>query len=372
MRTAGLPIPLTSSRGPAWSLIRSGLLDALAAPHGVDRYVELVRPGGALRDGQAEIVNVRRQAIDSVTLTLRPNKRQGGFRAGQFVRLTVDIAGVRETRCYSPACSEHADGEIELTVKAHPWGKVSRHLNERARPGMLVGCSEAEGEFVLARRRPERLLLISGGSGITPVMSLLRTLREEGRPSRVTFLLFARSERHIPYREELLQIASSSPNVRVALLCTRERGARGGHLDRGCLRRWAPDYADAHTYVCGPPSLIAAVRALWSEDRIDAPLWVESFTPSPLVIGDRDVGGSVRFSRSRKRAKNDGRCLLEQAEHAGLCPPFGCRMGICRMCTARKTSGRVRNVISGELSNGADEDIQICISQPVGDVELVV
>jgi ferredoxin-NADP reductase len=338
----------------------------------VERYLELVSPGSSLCDPQAEIVQARREAIDSVTLTLRPGKRWGGFRAGQFIRLTVEIAGVRETRCYSPACSEHVDGELELTVKAHPAGKISRYLNEHARPGMLMGCSEAEGEFVLERRRPERLLLISGGSGITPVMSLLRTLRDEGHSSKVTFLHYARSERHIPYREELLQIASGSSNVRLALLCTRKTGARARHLDRRQLRRLAPDYADAHTYVCGPPSLAAAVRALWREDGIDAPLWVESFKAPSMAVGDEQAGGSVHFERSRKRASNDGSCLLEQAERAGLCPPFGCRMGICRMCTARKASGRVRNVLTGEISSGADEDIQICISQPVGDVELVV
>jgi stearoyl-CoA 9-desaturase NADPH oxidoreductase len=367
------PAPL---RPAARRLLRSGLLEALAAPHGVDRYVELVRPTRSLRDPRAEIVDVCHPSIDSVTLTLRPNERWRGFHAGQFVRLTVEIAGVRETRCYSPACGEHVDGEIELTVKVHPAGKVSRYLNEHARPGMLVGCSEAEGEFVLPRERPEHLLLISGGSGITPVMSLLRTLREEGHPGHVTFLHYARSRCHIPYRDELERIASGASNVRLALVCTGEASALNGHLSRSQLRRMAPDYVRAHAYVCGPPGLIATVRALWAEDGIEQPLWVESFQPTSFAIGGNGIpthpDGSVHFARSRKRATNDGRCLLEQAEQAGLCPPSGCRMGICRMCTTHKTAGRVRNALSGEISSGADEDIQICVSVPVGDVELTL
>jgi ferredoxin-NADP reductase len=370
MTPVGLPIP-TPRRTSAPRLLRSRLLEALAAPHGVDRYLELIRPTWSLRDLWAEVIEVRRESSGSVTLRLRPNERWRGFRAGQFVQLTVEIAGVRETRCYSLACGEQFDGEIEITVKAHPAGRVSLYMNEHARPGMIVWLSEAEGDFVLPSERPERLLLISGGSGITPVMSLLRTLRDEGHPGRVTFLHYARAKRHIAYREELERIASSMPNVRLALACTREAGALSGHLSRRQLRRVVPDYARAHTYVCGPPTLIAAVRALWAQDGIEQPLHVESFQPPPPATSDV-ADGSVNFVRSGRRASIDGRSLLEQAERAGLRPRFGCRMGICRMCTARKTTGSVRNVLSGEISSRADEDIQICISRPIGDVELAL
>jgi ferredoxin-NADP reductase len=370
MTPASLPIS-TLRRTPVPRLLRSRLLEALAAPHGVDRYLELIRPTWPLRDLWAEVVEVRRESSGSVTLRLRPNERWRGFRAGQFVQLTVEISGVRETRCYSLACGEQFDREIEITVKAHPAGRVSLYMNEHAHPGMVVGLSEAEGDFVLPSERPERLLLISGGSGITPVMSLLRTLRDEGHPGRVTFLHYARTKRHIPYGNELEVIASSMSNVRLALACTREASVLGGHLSRRQLRRVAPDYARAHTYVCGPPNLIAAARALWAEDGIEQPLHVESFQPPPPATSDV-AEGSVNFARSGRRASVDGRSLLEQAEQAGLRPRFGCRMGICRMCTARKTAGSVRNVLSGEISSRADEDIQICISRPIGDVELAL
>ena len=173
------------SRGLSRRLLGSPLLEALAAPHGVDRYLELIRPSWSLHATRAEVVDVRRQTSDSVTLTLRPNENWQGFSTGQFVRLTVEIDGVRHTRCYSPACSEHAaGGALELTVSTHPEGKVSRYLRDHARPGMVVGLTPADGDFVLPDARPEHLLLISGGSGITPVMSMLRTLCDEGLPGR--------------------------------------------------------------------------------------------------------------------------------------------------------------------------------------------
>ena len=399
---AWLPTLATPLRPSAPRLPRFRLLDALATPHGADRYLDLLHPGSSPGEPRAEIVAARHQGIGSVTLTLRPDGDWRGFRAGQHVRLTVEIDGVRETRFYSPACAERVDGDIEVTVRAHAAGKVSRYLNERARPGMVVGCSAAQGEFVLPRKRPEPLLLISGGSGITPMMSILRTLHDESHPGQVTFLHYARTVRHIPYRDELERIAGGAPNVRVKLVGTREGGAhkdsarpgsanehgtrKGGaganqarqsdplnrYLTSRLLRRLAPDYEGAYTYVCGPPSLIAAVRVLRDEEGIDAPLWAESFQPPAFAPAEQAAEGSVRFVRSSKRAPSDGRCLLEQAEQAGLRPAHGCRMGICRMCTTRKTAGSVRNLLSGEISGGASEDIQICVTAPVGDVELAL
>lgn len=372
MRPAGLLIAPTPRRPPVWRLVRSGLLEALAAPHGVDRYLELVHPTRSLGDPAAEIIAVRRQSADSVTLELRPHERWGGFRAGQHVRLTIEIAGVRETRCYSLACGEQADGLIEITVKAHPFGKVSRYLNEHARPGMIVGISDADGDFVLPRERPERLLMISGGSGVTPVISMLRTLCSEGHAGAVTFLHYARAASDVIYGAELTSIAARHPNVRIAVAYTRETraGELAGHISRAHLRRIVTDHRNAQTYVCGPPGLIAWARATWVKDGIEQLLHVESFGAPSFATSDDRPGGSVRFARSGRRTRNNGRCLLEQAEQAGLRPRFGCRMGICHACTAHKSAGGVRNALSGEISHAADEDIQICVSVPLGDVEL--
>jgi ferredoxin-NADP reductase len=381
MKPAPFPISSTPLGNPARRLLRSGLVETLAAPHGVEGYLELIRPKWRPRDQRAELIGVRPQGTDSVTITLRPPERWSGFRAGQFVRLTVEIAGVRETRCYSPACAERSEGEIEITVKAHQAGKVSRYLYERARPGMLVALSGGDGDFLLPHERPERLLLISSGSGITPVMSMLRTLCAEGHSGTVTFLHYARTPGDAVYRSELREIADRHANVRVALAFTRRKlaGRLAGHISREHLRRVAPDRHSAHTYVCGAPGLLAWTRAAWAEDEIERLLHVESFR-GPSFAADGSVGGTkgnvakgrVGFAHSRASTTNDGRSLLEQAELAGLQPPFGCRMGICRICTCRKMVGRVRNVLSDEISSAEDEDIQLCVSVPVGDVELAL
>jgi ferredoxin-NADP reductase len=369
---AGLPAPATLLRSSARRLLRSGLAQALAEPHGVDRYLELVHPAWSLCDPRAEVLAVRRQGLGSVTIALRPHERWSGFRAGQFIRLTVEIAGVRHTRCYSPACAEQADGQIEITVKAHPSGRVSRHLYEHARPGMVVGLSDAEGDFVLPPQRPERLLLISSGSGITPVMSILRTLCAEGHAGRVTFLHYAPTLDQVVYRPELEEIAARHRNVRIALAPTREApaGRLAGHISRAHLRHAMPGHRRAHTYVCGSPGLIAWARTTWADDGIERMLHIESFLPPSLALGEDGGDATVGFALSGKRVPSTGCSLLEQAERAGLQPRFGCRMGICRMCTCRKTQGSVRNLLSGEISSAGDEDVQLCVSAPVGHVEL--
>ncbi len=350
-------------------MLHSGLVEALAYPHGVDRYVELVRPLLLARDVRAEITGVRWQTPKSVTLTLRPNENWRGFRAGQFVGVSVEVDGVRLTRPYSPAGSEHAaDGRLELTVSTHPEGRVSRHLRDHAREGTIVGLSQAQGEFMLADPRPERVLLISGGSAITPVMAMLRTLCEEGFAGEIGFLNYARSPLSALYEPELRELARRTPALRVARGFTRSRPTQlSGRFTREHLRAVTRDHAAAATFVCGPPALIDSVRAVWARDGLPEPA-AETFTAPALSFDTEGAHGVVRFARSGCEAPNSGLPLLEQAEDAGLAPEHGCRMGICNTCSCRKSTGVVRNVFTGALSTAIDEQIRICASVPVGDV----
>jgi stearoyl-CoA 9-desaturase NADPH oxidoreductase len=361
----------TSTRGFGRRLLRSSLLEALAYPHGVDRYVEIVRPLLVTRDVRAEVMAVCHQTPKSTTLTLCPNENWRGLRPGQFVGLSVEIDGVRETRSYSPAGSQHAPaGALELTISTHPEGKVSRYLRDHARPGMIVGLSQAEGEFVLPDPRPDRVLLISGGSGITPVMAMLRTLCDEGFGGEIGFLNYARSRELALYTPELDLLAERHEGLRVARGFTRGRGEPlTGRFSREHLAAVTAEHSSGATFVCGPPALIDAVRAVWAQDGLAEPT-VETFTPPALRFDTDGAEGLVSFAVSGREAPNSGLPLLEQAEDAGLSPEHGCRMGICNTCSCRKTVGAVRNVITGEVSTAKDEQIRICVSVPVGDVAL--
>ncbi|WP_216208636.1 ferredoxin reductase [Amycolatopsis aidingensis] len=355
------------ARGRARSL--ASLAEALLTPHGMDRYLELLDPMLVRREIRGVVTAVRRQTADTVTLTVRPSRAWRGFSAGQYVRVSVDIDGVRRTRCYSPTCSEHG-GQLELTVKAQENGLVSGHLHRHAAPGMVLGLSQPAGEFTLPAPRPRRVLLISGGSGITPVLSMLRTLVDEGHRGEVVFLHYANTAADVLYGAELTELAQRHPGLRVVLAYTHERGGDlHGFFEPAQLREVAPWYREAQTYLCGPLPLLDSVRATFGSEGLSEQLHTEEFTPPP-VPADGAAHGQVRFTHSGREIANSGKPLLEQAEDAGLRPEHGCRMGICFSCTKVKTSGCVRNARTGELSPEDNVEIQLCISVPVGDVEI--
>ncbi|BBZ27087.1 oxidoreductase [Mycolicibacterium madagascariense] len=343
-------------------VLRSPLVDLLTGPHGVDRYTELVEPTWTLGDARAKVVAVRRQTPRSVTLTLEPNAAFAAgpaLRAGQHVNLTVEVDGRRQTRPYSPANAE-GDRLLELTIGVHDGGRVSQHLFRNARPGMVVGLDGVGGDFTLPAVRPQRVLFVSGGSGITPVLSMLRTLRAEGSDRDITFIHYARTPEEASYRAEL--DAMDGVTVLRGYSRSPESGDLVGYFNPEHLGDATPDAV----FVCGPPALVDAVRTHFPDAAF------ESFVPPVFAVPAEASGGTVAFADSGIDVTDDGRSLLEQAEAAGLTPENGCRMGICHTCTRRKTSGAVKNLVTGAVSTADEEDVQICVSVPLGDVELAL
>ena len=351
-------------------LARSRAVAALASPHGVDHYLSRINPMWAAREVRARVVAVHREThtpgAPVATLTLQPTATWRGHRAGQYVQVGLDLPGSarRATRCFSISSPASGAGEeITLTVRAHAEGQVSKHLVD-AEPGLVLHLSQAQGDFTLpvspATPGIDPLLFITGGSGITPAMSMLRTLLRDGYDGRagrpVTFLHHARSPEDQIYADELARIAADDNDVTVHL---RHGEARFSELE---LRRLVPRFRDTDTWACGPAGMIELVRAAYA----DSPRLRLELFKAPRG-GTRSAEGDLVLAASDRAVANSGATILEQAEGAGLSPAFGCRMGICFSCTTRKSEGTVRNVLSGTESSLPDEDIQICVSAPVGD-----
>lgn len=357
------------------TILGSKTLAALTTPHGVDHYLQQVNPMWAAHDVRARVVSVRRETagVDTApvaTLTLQPTSTWRGHRAGQYVQVGLDLPGSakRLARCFSISSAASVPGEtITLTIRANDEGQVSKYLVHEAQPGQMVHLSQAEGEFTLsespATPTNNRLLFITGGSGITPAMSMVRTLLRDGYDGRanrkVTFLHFARGSEDQIFAEELARIAEDDNHVEVHL---RYGDSTFSEFE---LRRLVPDFGDTDTWVCGPAGLVELVQASYA----DSPRLRVEYFKAPLLrtAASGTAEGAVSFTRSGEGAANTGASLLEQAEALGLTPEFGCRMGICFSCTATKTQGTVRNVLTGEESSLPDEDVRICVSAPVGD-----
>ena len=371
---------MTITQSVTQKILASRTLAALTAPHSVDRYLELVNPMWAATEVRAQVVSVVREThgpaseqAPVATITLQPTSTWRGHRAGQYVQVGVEIPGARRTtRCFSISSAESGQGEpFSITVRSNEEAagesSVSRFLVREAEPGLVVHLSQAEGEFTLtespATPTNNHLLMISGGSGITPVMAQLRTLLRDGYDGKagrkVTFLHYARSREDQIFAEELQRIAWADNGVDV-------------HLRYGedvftveALRRLVPSYVHTDTWACGPAGLMELVHEAYDQSTR---LRTEYFKlATARAAGSGAAEGDVSFLAAEKTAANTGGSLLEQAEALGLKPEFGCRMGICMTCVSHKESGTVRNVLTGEESSLPDEDIRICVSAPVGD-----
>jgi ferredoxin-NADP reductase len=342
----------------------------MAGPRGIDGYLEQINPMMVTGECRAQIIAAEHGTEESVTLSLRPNRVWGGHRAGQFVQVSVDVDGVRHTRCYSPSSPETSVRELEITVKRHPEGLVSNFLADNARPGMVLGLSQADGDFHLPDPRPKSILLIGAGSGITPLMGILRTLCAEGYAGDIALIQYAPDPEQTIYREELERLATENPNFNLTRSFTRAPGVGelDGHFDLSHLPLSDPSFETAETFACGPPAMLDSVRATWGAEGLEQRLHVESFVPPGLLPVGEPGEGTIRFAGSDVEVRNSGAPVLEQAEEAGVEPQSGCRMGICHSCTCRKVSGTVKNLLTDEISSGPDESIQLCVSAPLSDL----
>jgi ferredoxin-NADP reductase len=347
--------------------ILGSVLEVALTPHPVDRYLELFDPRITWSDLRAEVLRVDRRSPRSVTLVLKPTRQWTGFEPGQFVQLSTVVDGVRHSRCYSPANSAVRQDVIELTLTAHDNGFVSKHLREHARPGQVLGLQPATGTFTMPAQRPDSMLFISGGSGITPVLSMLRTLVDEDHRGQVTFVHYTRSPQDHPYASELAAIAATRPDWTITTHFTRSAGdTTGSHFTADHLEQL--DLMSTEVFLCGPPALHDAVSAHLTESGARERLHTEQFVlVTPAIDDGAPAHGRLSFASSGTETDNNGSSILEQAESTGLTPEYGCRMGICFSCSAVKKSGLTKNILTGETDSEPDKHIQLCISAPVGD-----
>jgi len=372
-RTPPSVSPLASVTAPLTRLLAAPIVRTFLDEHVFDFYARQLGPQLSLNRILARVEAIRPEARDALSFVLRPNPNWRGFRAGQHVQLTVEIDGVRHTRVYSPSNAPAAGDTVTLTVKRHPGGRVSGYLHERVAVGDIVELSQAFGDFVLPDRVPAKLLMIAGGSGITPLMAMLRDLLVHGTDTDIVFANYAHTHRDLIFADELAWLGERHSNLHLHFGVTAVSALPGelsGRFSGGHLDRIVSDPAERRTLVCGPRGLLDTVNALWEDRGYPESPRGEAFTPAVVAAtGTHDI--VLRFARSFTDVRGDtGVPLLVQAETAGLRPRSGCRMGICHSCTCRKQSGAVKNLLSGAITAEPDEDIRLCISVPVSDVTL--
>jgi ferredoxin-NADP reductase len=367
--------PLSQGTFRALGSRLADLASLVATPLRPSHYLELVNPLWATHTLQARVEKVWDETRDSRTLTLRPGRGWRNHRAGQFVRIGVPVDGRRYTRTYSISSSPEAhDDCITITVKAIEGGRVSRFLVRHLEPGAHVPLGLPQGEFVLPDATPVRPLFITAGSGITPVMSMLRTYALRGDLPDIVHIHYAPHAFDVIFGSELGQLAAQHPRYRLHSVYTREPGAvraQRRHFTPAQLDALCPDWRTREVWACGPQALLDAIEAHWNLAGLGRRLHLERFRAPLAALPADAAGGTVRFAASGRAVEADSRTpLLRVAENAGLNPPHGCRMGICHTCDATLLSGCVRDLRTGTLLNETGRKVQVCVCAAAGDVEL--
>ncbi len=367
--TPGSPLPLRRS-------LRDGLrrvAELAATPLVPADYLDVFNPLRAGAELRGRIVSVVPETADAATIVIKPGADWAGHIPGQYVRLGIDVDGVRLWRAYSLTHGPREDGYISITVKAVPFGKVSNHIVRDARPGTLVHLEQAAGEFVLPTEGG-KFLFVTAGSGITPVIGMLRNLFPVADSGVV------RLARSSGYDITVVHVAPTEPDS-IFLHNLRELGEAGminlvaryddqhGVLDVDDLTELVPDLAERTTFACGPAGLLDALERHHVE--LGLKLLTEQFRVTTLVAGE---GGTVSFTQNDTTLEADGaRPILDQAEEAGVLMPSGCRMGICFGCVLPLRQGAVRDLRTGEITTAVEGDgvkIQTCISAAAGACEI--
>jgi ferredoxin-NADP reductase len=375
---------MSTTVAPAgWRARALKLAEAATTPLVPADFLDLFAPLRAGAELRGRVESVHPETADAATLVIRPGADWRGHVPGQYVRVGVDVDGVRCWRAYSLTHGPRADGRISITVKCVPEGQVSPYLVRHTKPGTLLHLEQPAGEFVLPlppsgdsgeSGAASKLLFVTAGSGITPVIGILRNLypaTDSGvlRPARsaaydIVVLHIAPSEPDSIFLDDLRRLEAAG-----AIRLVARYDDQHGILDLAELESLVPDLVERTTFACGPGGLLDALAE--HHERRGLPLFTEQFRVSTLVAGE---GGTVTFAKSGVEVECDGgRPILEQAEDAGVLMPSGCRMGICYTCVLPLREGAVRDLRTGELTTAIAGEtsaggvaIQTCINAAAG------
>jgi stearoyl-CoA 9-desaturase NADPH oxidoreductase len=353
-----------ADRHPGWHALRK-IAARITTPLLPDDYLHLANPLWSARELRGRILAVRRETEDSATLVIKPGWGFNfDYQPGQYIGIGLPVDGRWRWRSYSltssPAATTGARRTITITVKAMPEGFLSTHLVAGVAPGTVVRLAAPQGNFVLPDPAPPSILFLTAGSGITPVMSMLRTLTRRDQITDVLHLHSAPTADDVMFRAELEELANAQPGYRLRLRTTRSQG----RLDLRRLDDEVPDWRERQTWACGPESLLNDAERLWSTAGLAERLHLERFAVSRAAPAGE--GGTVTFAKSGKSAATDAATsLMEAGEQAGVQMPFGCRMGICQSCVIDLLDGHVRDLRTG-VEHEPGTRIQTCVSSASG------
>ena len=351
------------SRRAAWVVSQGArsIAHALATPLVPGDFLDLVSPLRRGAELRGRVVAVQRHH-GAATVTIQPGRGWRPHRAGQYTRIGIEVDGVRVWRAYSITSPIDA-ARLTITIREIPDGIVSTHAVSVLRPGTMLLLDQAAGDFVLPDPLPDKALFLTAGSGITPIIGMLRNHR----------LADAVVVHSSPHRHDMLfldELTGWHQQGRIRLITRFTDDPGPGRLDVRSIGDLVPDWCERPTWACGPTGLLDDAEAHWRAEGVAEALHTERFRPHLTVVGD---GGDVTFSPTGITVSADAATpLLDVGEDAGVLMPSGCRMGICFNCVVSLLDGAVRDLRTGEVTQASDHPplIQTCVSAAAGPCHL--
>jgi len=340
----------------------------LTSPLLPDDYFALIKPHWSTRELTGRVVRVQPENGRATTVVIKPNFAWPAHKPGQYLRIGMEINGIRHWRAYSITSDpDHPDGLVSITVKHAEGGRMSPVFNQQVGPGRVVFLGDIEGEFTLPQPLPKKALFISAGSGITPIFSMLRELDRQDAIDDAVHIHSSRTADDMIFGEQLRNLAERRPGYVLKEIHTAE----DGRFTPDALDRMCDDWRDRTTFLSGPRELIDAIEDLYEAEGCADHLHTERFQPVIGIGGGGNDGGTVHFRVSGCHAEcGPGTSILVGGEEAGANLQFGCRMGICHTCVGRLEDGAVRDLRTGAIEKASGQMIRICINAPEGHVEV--
>ena len=408
--TPSLPSPLVVSAGDAASPSELAPPSALTSPKSpptkksqamspspkesftaLNADKDLALPLTANWRGLLRVGSIIKETPNVKTLRLLPVSGNSlmpfTFIPGQFLNLSFSIGGARMNRSYSISSSPTRREYVDLTVKREPRGAVSRHIVDLLKVGNEIEAGGPVGRFTFTGAEAERIVLISGGVGITPMMSIARYLTERSWPSDIYFIYGCSTPAEFIFAKDIAELQGANPKLHVTVTMERPEGTdwkgHQGRITKELLAQTVPDIALRRIHLCGPLVMMEAVKAMLAELKVPPEqVKTENFgtaAPTPATDGTAAkpttlaTGPLVTFSKNNKSAKiHVDQTILELSEELDIGIEFSCRVGTCGICKVKMTSGEVEMAVEDGLDadDKADGIILACQAKPKGPVEV--
>jgi ferredoxin-NADP reductase/Fe-S-cluster-containing hydrogenase component 2/putative sterol carrier protein len=331
----------------------------------------------------AEIIEVAHQVK-----TFRLVNPAGGeipfeYLPGQFLTLDIEPRGIPTKRAYTIASTPTWRDRIEITVKREEHGLVSGWLHDELKPGDSLKLLAPNGTFIFTGDDAPSIVLIGGGVGMTPLMSVARYLTDSQWPGGIYMLLSFRRPGDYLFREEVASLQARNPNLKITVTLSNpgEEPWSGptGRIDKPFLEHTIPNPADQRVHLCGPPPMMESVKAALRELGVPkAQIKTEAFGTikrDPTAFGARTgaVAGRIQFQRSQVDAEvMEGSTILDAADEADIYIDNACRSGTCGLCRVKLLSGKVRMAVDDSLTEDEKTDgyILACQAEVETNVEI--